>query len=148
MRRLVLVLSLALAACVVHAFAFDVTGQWKGVIVIEAKSMDSRTLQQIKAYQNAAKRTTLSLVLRPDKTFRAVVFNSNGRNMTMDGAYVQKDLKLELKATVANGIKQKDPGLITVVISKDGKTLTAVQEDPAKRTKWVYTKDIPKKNGK
>lgn len=136
------------------AFGQAFIGKWVGKIVIEPKATDARSLRAVRPYQAAAQRTTLTLVLNADKTFNAVVFNANGKTMSMSGQWVTPKSKdksgpdLQLVATEANGVKQKTPGVIDVTIGKDGKTLTASMEDALKVTKWVYTREAKKKNGK
>ncbi|MBX3119648.1 MAG: hypothetical protein KF784_11325 [Fimbriimonadaceae bacterium] len=152
MRRILLILALMCSCATMVGQAF--LGEWAGKIVIDAKKTDARSLQTVRTYKTAAQRTTLSLLLRKDKTFQAVVFNQNGKAMTMSGTWEKHDdkdkkqSKLILTATEANGVKQSTPGITELVISKDGKTLTATLEDEVKTTKWVYTREAGKKNGK
>lgn len=146
MRAIIAVL--LLASVVSSSFAQSYVGRWVGKVVVVARSKDPKDLAKIKPYIDASARTSLVLVLRQDKTFTASMFNTKGPTMVMSGNWSNKSYKLFLTATTANGIKQKDPGIIIAELSKDGKTLVSALVDSIKVTKWVYWRDQGKQNGK
>lgn len=137
----------ALIAC--SALGQSFLGKWEGKVVVVGKpTKNVQSLANVRKYQDAAKATKLSLILNKQKTFSASIMNANGVKMTMGGTWSYDGVSLMLKATTANGVIQRDPGIITINISKDGKTLVASIDDAEKTTKWVYSRQAGKKNGK
>lgn len=119
----------ALLSLTVAALAQNPIGTWKGKVKIDPTSLPKATSpQQQAAIDNAMKQVAgvvITLVLKPNKTFTISAPGMNGEPPhSSTGVWTQKGNLVTITPKTADGKEAKNAKPQSIVIAKDGKTMT------------------------
>ena len=120
----------ALAAVALIAFAQSgVLGTWKGKVTVNVAKLPKvdgkegqKMIEQMKAMLS---KMTMTLVMKPNKTFTVTVSNLPGKaaNQSAGGNWTQAGTKVTLTTTTENGKPAKKKEVQTLMLSADGKKM-------------------------